>query len=218
MLEVLKNEVYRMNMELPRNGLVYWTSGNVSGRDTDTNLIVIKPSGIKYEELKAEDMVVVDLDGKVIEGDLEPSSDTASHLYIYCHRPDVNGVVHTHSYYATAFAAVGKPIPACLTAIAENFGKEIPIGAYAPIGGEAIGAEIVRSIGDCSAIIMKNHGVFTIGSSPEGALKAAVLAEGAAKTYLLALLAGDPQILSDEDVLEHKNWFKTSYGQKTGSH
>ena len=112
MLEVLKNEVYKMNMELPRNGLVYWTSGNVSGRDVESNLIVIKPSGIKYEELEPEDMVVVNLDGKVIEGDLEPSSDTASHLYIYRHRQDVNGVVHTHSYYATAFAAVGKPIPA----------------------------------------------------------------------------------------------------------
>lgn len=201
-------------MELPRNGLVYWTSGNVSGRDPETNLIVIKPSGIKYEEMQPKDMVVVDLEGNVVEGKLDPSSDTASHLYIYRNRPDVNGVVHTHSYYATAFAAVGKPIPACITAIAENFGKEIPIGAYAPIGGEEIGAEVVRSIGDSTAIIMKNHGVFTIGSSPESALKSAILVEGVAKTYWLALQVGKPKILSDEDVLEHKSWYKTSYGQK----
>ncbi|RJQ42390.1 MAG: L-ribulose-5-phosphate 4-epimerase [Anaerolineaceae bacterium] len=214
MLEVLKNDVYKYNMELPRNGLVYWTSGNVSGRDPETNLIVIKPSGIKYEEMQPKDMVVVDLEGNVVEGKLDPSSDTASHLYIYRNRPDVNGVVHTHSYYATAFAAVGKPIPACITAIAENFGKEIPIGAYAPIGGEEIGAEVVRSIGDSTAIIMKNHGVFTIGSSPESALKSAILVEGVAKTYWLALQVGKPKILSDEDVLEHKSWYKTSYGQK----
>jgi L-ribulose-5-phosphate 4-epimerase len=214
MLEVLKNDVYKYNMELPRNGLVYWTSGNVSGRDPETNLIVIKPSGIKYEEMQPKDMVVVDLEGNVVEGKLDPSSDTASHLYIYRNRPDVNGVVHTHSYYATAFAAVGKPIPACITTIAENFGKEIPIGAYAPIGGEEIGAEVVRSIGDSTAIIMKNHGVFTIGSSPESALKSAILVEGVAKTYWLALQVGKPKILSDEDVLEHKSWYKTSYGQK----
>ena len=214
MLEELKKEVYKYNMELPKNGLVYWTSGNVSGRDTKTNLIVIKPSGVMYDVMKWEDMVVVDLDGKVIEGKLEPSSDTASHLYVYRHRPDVNGVVHTHSYYATAFAAVGKPIPACITAVAENFGREIPVGAYVPIGGEAIGAEIVRSIGDSTAIILKNHGVFTIGSSPMNALKSAILVEGVAKTYWLALQIGKPKILSDEDVKEHRSWYKTSYGQK----
>lgn len=214
MLEELKNEVYKYNMELPKNGLVYWTSGNVSGRDPQTNLVVIKPSGIMYDVMTPEDMVVVDLDGKVIEGKLEPSSDTASHLYVYRHRSDVNGVVHTHSYYATAFAAVGKPIPACITAIAENFGKEIPLGAYAPIGGEEIGAEIVRSIGDSTAIIMKNHGVFTIGSSARSALKSAILVEGVAKTYWLALQVGNPDILSDEDVQEHRNWYKNSYGQK----
>jgi L-ribulose-5-phosphate 4-epimerase len=214
MLEELKKDIYKYNMELPRNGLVYWTSGNVSGRDIITNLIVIKPSGVMYEDMQPKDMVVVDLEGNVVEGKLEPSSDTASHLYIYRNRPDVNGVVHTHSYYATAFAAVGKPIPACITAIAENFGKEIPVGAYAPIGGEEIGAEVVRSIGDSSAILMKSHGVFTIGSSPQSALKSAILVEGVAKTYWLALQVGRPTILSEEDVLEHRNWYKTSYGQK----
>ncbi len=214
MLEELKKDVYKYNMELPKNGLVYWTSGNVSGRDPETNLVVIKPSGIMYDVMKWEDMVVVDLNGKVIEGKLEPSSDTASHLYVYRNRSDVNGVVHTHSYYATAFAAVGKPIPACITAIAENFGKEIPLGAYAPIGGEEIGAEIVRSIGDSTAILMKNHGVFTIGSNARSALKSAILVEGVAKTYWLALQVGEPVILSDEDVKEHHNWYKTSYGQK----
>lgn len=214
MLDELKKIVFECNLELPKNGLVQWTSGNVSGRDKKSGLVVIKPSGISYEKLTVEDMVVVDLDGNIIEGELAPSSDTESHLYVYKHREDVNGMVHTHSNYATAFAAVGKSIPACLTLIAENFGQGIPLGAYAPIGGNEIGAEILRSIGDSPAILMKSHGVFTIGSSPKGALKSAIVAEDAAKTYWLALLAGEPTILDDEEVAEHRKWYKTSYGQK----
>ena len=214
MLEELKKVVYECNLELPKNGLVQWTSGNVSGRDKETGYVVIKPSGLSYEKMTAGDMVVVDLDGKVIEGELAPSSDTASHLYVYKHRDDVFGMVHTHSNYATAFAAVGKTIPACLTNIAENFGEGIPLGAYAPIGGESIGAEIVRSIGDSTAILMKNHGVFTIGPSPMSALKSAIVAEDVAKTYWLALQVGDPTILGAEEVAEHHHWYKSSYGQK----
>ena len=120
MLERLKEELYQLHLELPRNELVKWTGGNVSSRDPETGLVVIKPSGVRYDALRPVDHVVVNLDGEVIEGDLKPSSDTASHLYIYQHRSDVNGVVHTHSPYATAFAAVGKPIPCCLTAIATS--------------------------------------------------------------------------------------------------
>src|SRR5512138_2317600 len=139
MLDKLKEELVRLHLELTKYNLVVWTSGNVSARDSESGLVVIKPSGIRYEELRPEHMVVLDPDGKVVEGDLKPSSDTASHLYIYEHRPDVCGVVHTHSAYATAFAAVNKPIPVVLTAIADEFGGPIPCGDFAVIGDESIG-------------------------------------------------------------------------------
>jgi L-ribulose-5-phosphate 4-epimerase len=147
MLEKLREEVYRANIDLPKYGLVTWTSGNVSGRDPETNLMVIKPSGMMFEELTPESMVVVDMEGQLVEGDHGPSTDTASHLYLYNHRPDVMGIVHTHSNYATAFAAVGKSIPVYLTAIADEFGTTIPCAGYASIGGNQIGEEILRSIG-----------------------------------------------------------------------
>jgi L-ribulose-5-phosphate 4-epimerase len=145
-------------MELPKNNLVTWTGGNVSERDPETGYVVIKPSGIRYETLRPEHMVIVDLEGNRIEGDLNASSDTDSHLYVYRHRPDVNGVVHTHSPYATAFAAVGKPIPVYLTAQADEFGGPIPCGGFALIGGEAIGRIVVESIGDSMAVLLKQHG------------------------------------------------------------
>jgi L-ribulose-5-phosphate 4-epimerase len=186
MLEALREEIYRLHLELPRNNLVVWTSGNVSGRDPGTGLVVIKPSGIRYEHLTPENMVVVDLDGKVVEGKHKPSSDTFAHVYVYRERPDVNGVVHTHSTFATAWAAAGKPIPPVLTAICDEFGGPIPLGAYARIGGDEIGVEIVRSIGTSPAILMKNHGVFTIGKTPEAAVKAAVMVEDVARTVYYA--------------------------------
>ena len=144
--------VWQLHLELPKNNLVTWTGGNVSGRDPATGLVVIKPSGIRYEDLRPEHMVVVDLEGDVVEGDLKPSSDTASHLYIYRQRPDVGGIVHTHSRYATAFAALGKPIPVYLTAMADEFGGPIPCGGFALIGGEEIGKIVVESIGDSPAV------------------------------------------------------------------
>ncbi|MDN5316378.1 MAG: L-ribulose-5-phosphate 4-epimerase, partial [Thermoanaerobacterium sp.] len=159
MLENLKQRVYKMNMMLPKNNLVTMTSGNVSGRDPETNLVVIKPSGVLYDDMTPEDMVVVDLDGNVVEGKLKPSVDTATHLYVYKHRSDVNGIVHTHSPYATSFAALGRSIPVYLTAIADEFGCAIPVGPYAKIGGEEIGKAIVDYIGESPAILMKNHGV-----------------------------------------------------------
>src|SRR3954454_5658846 len=165
MLEQLKEQVWKLHLELPKNNLVVWTSGNVSARDPESGLVVIKPSGITFEDLRPEDHVVVDLDGKVVDGSLKPSSDTASHLYIYRHRPDVNGVVHTHSSYATAFAALGRPIPVHLTAIADEFGGPIPCAGFALIGGEEIGREVVENIGESVAVLLKNHGVFTIGST-----------------------------------------------------
>ena len=144
LLESLRKEVALLHAELPRNGLVTWTSGNVSGRDSASGLVVIKPSGVRYEALTPESMVIVDLDGKIIEGNYKPSTDCESHLYIYRHRPEVNSVVHTHSPFATAFAAVGEGIPCIMTAIADEFGGPIPCGGYARIGGTEIGAEVVR--------------------------------------------------------------------------
>ncbi len=212
-LEALREELVRLHAELPRHGLVVWTGGNVSARDPETGLVAIKPSGVRYEDLTAESMVVLDIDGRVVEGAFHPSSDTASHLYVYRQRPDVNGVVHTHSRYATAFAAVGRPIPVYLTAHADEFGGEIPCGGFALIGDEAIGAEVVKGIGQSPAILLKNHGVFTVGPSAEAAVKAAVMVEDVAATVWAALQIGTPEVLSDEIVARLHTRYTTSYGQ-----
>lgn len=214
MLEELREELWRLHLELPKNNLVTWTSGNVSGRDRGTGYVVIKPSGVQYEDLRPEDMVIVDLEGDVVEGHLKPSVDTATHLYVYRHRSDVGGIVHTHSPYATCFAALGRPIPVYLTAMADEFGGPIPVGAYAPIGGEEIGREIVQSIGQSPAILMKNHGVFTVGSTPRAAVKAAVMVEDVAKTVHLALLLGQPEEIPEEEVARAHRRYREQYGQK----
>jgi L-ribulose-5-phosphate 4-epimerase len=212
-LESLRGEICRLNLELPRNNLVAWTSGNVSGRDPETGMVVIKPSGVPYGELTPENMVVVDLDGKVIAGLLKPSSDTFAHVFIYRHRPEINGVVHTHSTFATAWAAAGKPIPAVLTAISDEFGGPIPIGAYAKIGGDEIGKEIIRSIGSSPAILMKNHGVFTIGKTPREAVKAAVMVEDVARTVFYAMQLGQPDEIPPEEVERAHRRYLEEYGQ-----
>jgi L-ribulose-5-phosphate 4-epimerase len=214
MLDKLRFEICRLNGELPKNHLVTWTSGNVSGRDPETGLVVIKPSGIRYEELTPESMVVVDLDGKVVEGKHRPSSDTFAHVYVYRHRPDVNGVVHTHSTFATAWAAVGKPIPVVLTGICDEFGGPIPVGGYAKVGGDEIGREIVASIGNSLAILMKNHGVFTIGKTPEEAVKAAVTVEDVARTVFYALQLGQPDEIPPEEVARAHRRYLEEYGQR----
>src|SRR5450756_1048055 len=190
MLEAQKVELARLHQELPRHDLVVWTGGNVSVRDPETGLVAIKPSGVRYEDLTADKMVVLDLDGNQMEGDLKPSSDTWSHLYIYRHRQDVNGIVHTHSRYATAFAAVGKSIPVYLTAHADEFGCEIPCGGFALIGEEEIGQQVTEHIGKSSALLLKNHGVFTIGNSAKSAVKSAVMVEDVAATVWMALQIG----------------------------
>jgi L-ribulose-5-phosphate 4-epimerase len=213
MLEQLKTELVALHLELPRYALVVWTGGNVSARDPESGLVVIKPSGVRYEDLRPEQMVVVDLEGKIIEGDLKPSSDVASHLYIYRHRPDVGGVVHTHSPYATAFAAVGRPIPVVLTAIADEFGGPIPCGGFALIGDESIGKVVVESIGDSSAVLLKNHGVFTIGKTALAAVKAAVMTEDNARTVWLALQLGVPDELPADDVAKLHHRYTHVYGQ-----
>lgn len=214
MLETLKKQVLQLNLELPKNNLVAWTSGNVSARDSQTGLVVIKPSGIRYEDLKESDMVVVDMDGKVMEGDLLPSSDTASHLYIYRARPDVGGVVHTHSRFATAFAALGMSIPCVLTAMGDEFGGPIPCGGFALIGGDEIGKIVVETIGNSPAVLLKNHGVFTIGKTPLVAVKAAVMTEDAAATVWMALQLGKPDVIAPEDVKKLHDRYTNVYGQK----
>jgi L-ribulose-5-phosphate 4-epimerase len=213
--ERLRQEVCAMNLELPKWRLVTWTSGNVSGRDPETGNVVIKPSGVRYENLTPESMVVVDLNGRVVEGPLRPSVDTATHLYVYRHRPDVGGVVHTHSTYATSFAALGQSIPVYLTAMGDEFGTEIPIGAYCQIGGEQIGEEIVRSIGSSPAILIKSHGVFTIGPNAEAAVKAAVMTEDIARTTHLALLRGTPEPLPADEVARLHQVYLDNYGQRS---
>ncbi len=213
MFEQLRRDVCELNLELPRQDLVAWTSGNLSGRTAGGDAVAIKPSGIKYRDLTPDHIVVVDLDGHVLWGDYKPSTDTATHLYIYRHRPDVNGVVHTHSTYATAWAAVGRPIPVYLTSAADNFGGPVPCGDYAVIGEEAIGREVIEGIGDSPAILLKNHGVFTIGDTPEHALQAAVMVEEVAKTAAIALALGTPSEIPHEEVTRQRTFYLTSYGQ-----
>ena len=214
MLEKLRAEVCKLNLELPRYNLVVWTAGNVSARDPETNLVAIKPSGVMFEDLRPEDQVILDLNGKVIAGKLKPSSDAASHLYIYRHRADVNGVVHVHSPYATAFAALGRPIPVYLTAMADEFGGLIPCADFALIGGEEIGRQVVEHIGQSPAVLLKHHGVFTIGKNATAAVKAAVMTEDVARTSFLALQMGKPKEIPPEAVAKLHRRYMNVYGQR----
>jgi L-ribulose-5-phosphate 4-epimerase len=213
MLDALKQQVCDWNRALPRYNLVVWTSGNVSARDPQTGLIVIKPSGIEFDDLRPEHQVVVDVDGNVVEGSLKPSSDTLSHCYIYRQRPDVFGITHTHSNYATAFAAVGKSIPCVLTAMGDEFGGAVPCAGFALIGSEAIGRQVVEHIGNSPAVLLQRHGVFTVGKSGKDALKAAVMVEDIAKTVWLAMQLGSPEPISAEDVAKLNFRYQNVYGQ-----
>jgi L-ribulose-5-phosphate 4-epimerase len=213
LLETIRCELIQLHLELPKNGLVTWTSGNVSIRDKETGYVVVKPSGLRYEELEPEHILVMDLDGKIIEGKLKPSSDASSHIFIYRHRPDVYGVVHTHSRYATAFAALGRSIPVFLTAQADEFGGPIPCGGFALIGGEQIGQVVIDSIGSSPAVLLKNHGVFTIGKSGLAAVKAAVMVEDVARTAWTALLLGQPDEIPPDKVEKLHYRYTHEYGQ-----
>src|SRR5881296_2343264 len=214
MLDQLKEQVWKLHLELPKNALVVWTGGNVSARDPESGLVVIKPSGVLYDELRPVDHVVVNLEGESVEGKLKPSSDTASHLYIYRHRPGVNGVVHTHSSYATAFAALGRPIPVYLTAIADEFGGPIPCAGFALIGGAELGQQVVEHIGESPAELLKNHGVFAVGPSGTAAVKTAVMVEDVARAVWLALQLGTPDEIAPEDVARLHHRYMHVYGQR----
>lgn len=212
----LREEVCALHSELTRWGLVTWTSGNVSARVPGADLLVIKPSGVSYDDLTPEAMVVTDLDGGLVEGDHSPSSDTEAHGYVYRHLPEVGGVVHTHSPYATAWAARGEPIPCVLTAMADEFGGDIPIGPFALIGSDAIGRGIVETLrGSRSpAVLMRQHGPFTIGRTAKAAVKAAVMCEDVARTVHFARQLGDVERLPDAAVDSLFDRYQNVYGQR----
>jgi L-ribulose-5-phosphate 4-epimerase len=207
--------VAALHSELTRYGLVAWTAGTVSARVPGTDLMVIKPSGVSYEDLSAETMIVCDLDGMVVDGDLAPSSDTAAHAYVYRAMPEVGGVVHTHSTYATAWAARGEAIPCVLTAQADEFGGEIPVGPFALIGGDDIGKGIVATLSQhrSPAVLMRNHGVFTIGPNARAAVKAAVMCEDVARTVHMARQLGQPLAIAPEDIDSLYDRYQNVYGQ-----
>ena len=213
MLGSLKERVLKMLMELPKNDLVCLTSGNVSARDPESGLVVIKPSGVPYTELDADALVVLDMDGKVVEGKLKPSSDTASHLYIYRHMSDIMGITHTHSPYATAFAAAALPVPVYFSETAEEFGGEIPCSEFVLIGDQAIGEQVVKCAAKAHAVILKKHGLFTIGESPEKAVNLAILAENSAHIAWLSLQIGKPLPIPEEDIKALYYRQQNIYGQ-----
>lgn len=213
MLEKLRREVCDVNKALLKNNLVTMHSGNASGRDFATNLIVIKPSGVDYESLAPDDLTIVDLDGKIIEGKLKPSVDTPHHLFLYKNKPYWGGIIHTHSNYATSFAALGRNIPACLTAIADEFGGDIICTEYVSNEGNKIGETILKNIGRGPAILLKNHGVFAFGKDPHTALKAAIMVEDVAKTVHLSMLIGDPKKMPKKEIEKWWNRYHSTYGQ-----
>jgi L-ribulose-5-phosphate 4-epimerase len=212
----LRDEVCRLHEQLTRWGLVTWTSGNVSARVPGADLLVIKPSGVLYEDLSPDNMVVTTLDGQVVEGEHAPSSDTDAHAYVYRAMPEVGGVVHTHSPYATAWAARAEPIPCVLTAMADEFGGEIPVGPFALIGNDDIGKGIVATLSGhrSPAVLMRSHGVFAIGASAKAAVKAAVMCEDVARTVHFARAGGEPVPLDQSQIDALYERYQTAYGQR----
>jgi L-ribulose-5-phosphate 4-epimerase len=213
----VRRQVAELHAELPRNELVVWTAGNVSARVPGADLLVIKPSGVRYDEITPENMVVTDLDGNLVDGELSPSSDTAAHAYVYKHMPHVGGVVHTHSTYATAWSARGEAIPCVLTMIADEFGGEIPVGPFALIGDDSIGRGIVETLAGhrSPAVLMRNHGVFTIGASAKAAVKAAVLCEDVARTVHIARQLGEPVPIAQAHIDALFDRYQHAYGQES---
>ncbi|MFG2077526.1 L-ribulose-5-phosphate 4-epimerase [Nonomuraea maritima] len=216
-MSTLRKIVADLHAELVRYNLVVWTAGNVSGRVPGEDLFVIKPSGVSYDELTPENMVVCDLDGNLVEGEHAPSSDTAAHAYVYRNMPEVGGVVHTHSTYASAWAARGEAIPCVLTAMADEFGGEIPVGPFALIGDDSIGQGIVKTLKGhrSKAVLMQNHGVFSIGKDAKDAVKAAVMCEDVARTVHIARQLGDPLPIAQDDIDRLYDRYQNVYGQRS---
>jgi L-ribulose-5-phosphate 4-epimerase len=216
LIDGVRREVCQLNAELAHRGLVSWTDGNVSARVPGADLLVIKPSGLDYDALTPQSMSVCDLEGRLVDGELVPSSDTAAHAYIYRHVPTVAGVVHTHSSYATAWAASGQPIPCVLTMMADEFGGDVPVGPFAMIGDDSIGRGVVETLGRhrSPAVLMRNHGVFAVGVNAREAVKAAVLCEEVARTVHLAQQLGQitPIDATAIDALHAR--YQNVYGQR----
>jgi L-ribulose-5-phosphate 4-epimerase len=215
-LTELRHELVALHAELVRYGLVAWTAGNVSARVPGEDLFAIKPSGVSYDDLTPGSIVVCDLDGKLVEGELSPSSDTAAHAYVYRAMPEVGGVVHTHSTYATAWAARNEPIPCVLTAMADEFGGDIPVGPFALIGGDDIGKGIVATLAGhrSPAVLMRNHGVFAVGKDARAAVKAAVMCEDVARTAHIARSGGPLTPIAADDIDRLYDRYQNVYGQK----
>lgn len=217
-VDAAKEKVAALHAELPRWELVVWTAGNVSERVVNPegdDLLVIKPSGVAYDDITPESMVVCDLDARLIEGDRSPSSDTAAHAYVYSHMPEVGGVVHTHSTYATAWAARAEEIPCVLTMMADEFGGPIPVGPFAIIGDDSIGRGIVETLSGhrSPAVLMQNHGPFTIGKDARAAVKAAVMVEEVARTVHVSRQLGEPLPIAQEHVDSLYARYQNVYGQ-----
>jgi len=215
-IDRLRIDVCDLHAELLRWGLVVWTAGNISARVPGADLMVIKPSGVAYEDLAPDKMVVTDFDGNQVEGDFAPSSDTFTHAYVYAHMPEVGGVVHTHSTYATAWAARREPIPCVLTMMGDEFGGEIPVGPFALIGDDSIGRGIVETLkgSRSKAVLMANHGVFTVGADARAAVKAAAMCEEVAKTVHIARQLGTPHPIDQADIDHLFERYQNVYGQK----
>jgi L-ribulose-5-phosphate 4-epimerase len=215
----LRQTVATLHGELVCYGLVVWTAGNVSGRVPGADLMVIKPSGVSYDELTPDNMIVCDLNGEVVEGDFSPSSDTAAAAYVYRHMPEVGGVVHTHSTYACAWAARHEPIPCVLTMMADEFGGEIPVGPFALIGNDDIGKGIVETLSGhrSPAVLMGNHGPFTIGKDPKAAVKAAVMCEDVARSVHVSRQLGEPVPIAQDDVDYLYDRYQNVYGQRAAN-
>jgi len=215
----MRKQVSSLHSELTRFGLVVWTGGNISGRIPSTDLFVIKPSGVSYEDLSPENMLLCNIDGEVVSGTMgserSPSSDTAAHAYVYRNMPEVGGVVHTHSTYAVAWSARGEEIPCVITGMADEFGGPIPVGPLAVIGDDSIGRGIVETLkGHRSrAVLMRNHGPFTIGVNPRDAVKAAVMCEDAARTVQIARQGGELVLLPQSSIDALYSRYQNVYGQ-----
>lgn len=215
-IAALRREVCRLHAELPRNGLVAWTSGNLSARVPGEDLMVIKASGVAYEELTPDAILVCDLFGTLVDGELSPSSDAATHGHIYRELPEAGAVAHTHSPYATAWAIRGEPVPCVMTAMADEFGGPIPVGPFALIGDDTIGRGVVQTLAGqrSHAVLMRGHGVFTIGAGPRAAIKAAVMCEDVARTAFLARMLGDLRPLDPDDIDALYTRYQNVYGQR----
>jgi len=213
LLEELRKEIIEIGKKLKAYNLITLTGGNVSGRDPETGLIGITPSGIEYEKLAPADVVIVDLDGNIKEGKRKPSSDLITHLQIYKEKKEINGIIHTHSTYASCFAVLNESVPVVSTTMANEVGGEVPVAPYAPVGSKELGDSIIKNIGNQKAVLLQSHGVLTYGENPHHALAAAVMLEDAAKIYHLAKSIGEPIRLSEEEIRRANDLFQNVYGQ-----